>query len=194
MSERGKPDEPSVGDLLAGWRNREPEARDRLLPLVYDELHRLAHRYMKDERGDHTLQTTALINEMYVRLVGLERMEFRDRAHFIAMAATLMRQVLVDHARRAARDKRGGGVCVTSLDDHDVAGSDRSIDVVALDQALDRLAVLDAQQSRVVELRFFGGLSVEETAEALDISPATVKREWAMAKAWLHQQLAAGAP
>jgi RNA polymerase sigma factor (TIGR02999 family) len=181
-------DESRIADLLAGWKKQDPAARDELVAMVYGELRRLAHHYMNNERGGHTLQTTALVNEMYVRLVGLDRMQFRDRAHFIAMAATLMRQVLVDYARRAARDKRGGGMSVTSLDGHDVAVSG-AFEVVALDQALTRLASLDPQQARVVELRFFGGLSVDEAAEALGVSAATVKREWAMAKAWLHQQL-----
>ena len=175
--------------LLEGWKNRDPAARDQLVAIVYDELKRLAHHYMRNERGGHSLQTTALINEMYLRLVGLDRLQFRDRAHFIAMAATLMRQVLVDYARHAARDKRGGGASVTSLDGHDVAASGGAFEVVALDEALTRLATLDPQQARVVELRFFGGLSVAEAADALGVSAATVKREWAMAKAWLHQQL-----
>jgi RNA polymerase sigma factor (TIGR02999 family) len=177
-----------VSALLAAWTNRDAGARDALLPVVYDELRRLAQHYMRDEREGHTLQATALVNEAYLRLVGLDRMQWRDRAHFFAMAATLMRRVLVDHARERGRDKRGGGVSVTSLDDHIVAPR-REVDVVALDEALERLAVLDARQSQIVELRFFGGLSVEETAEALGISPATVKREWASAKAWLYQQL-----
>jgi RNA polymerase sigma factor (TIGR02999 family) len=184
-------DDSRIAALLEGWRQRDPAARDQLVAVVYDELRRLAHHYMKNERDGHALQTTALINEMYLRLVGLDRMQLRDRSHFIAMAATLMRQVLVDYARRAAREKRGGGVSVTSLDGHDVAAGGGAFEVVALDEALTRLAVLDSQQARVVELRFFGGLSVEETADALSVSAATVKREWAMAKAWLHQQLTA---
>jgi RNA polymerase sigma factor (TIGR02999 family) len=155
---------------------------------VYDELHRLAHHYMRGERREHTLQTTALVNEAYIRLVDLDRMQWRDRAHFFAMAATLMRRILVDYARERSRDKRGGGVSVTSLDEQ-VAVSKASVDIVALDEALDRLAAMDHQQSQIVELRFFSGLTIEETAEALDLSPATVKREWTSAKAWLHQQL-----
>jgi RNA polymerase sigma factor (TIGR02999 family) len=177
-----------VSQLLAAWTNRDSAARDALLPVVYDELHRLAHHYMHGERRGHTLQTTALVNEAYIRLVDLDRMQWRDRAHFFAMAATLMRRILVDHARERSRDKRGGGVSVTSLDEQ-VAVSKASVDVVALDEALDRLAAMDRQQSQIVELRFFSGLTIEETAEALDLSPATVKREWTSAKAWLHQQL-----
>ena len=178
-----------ISQLLEAWSRQEPGARGRLLPLLYLELRNLAGHYMRGERIGHTLQATALVNEMYLRLVGLDRMQWRDRAHFIAMAATLMRRVLIDYARGAARDKRGAGVNVTSLDGHDVAAPGTAVDIVALDEALTKLAALDPRQSQVVELRFFGGLSVEETAEVLAISPATVKREWAMAKAWLHQQL-----
>jgi RNA polymerase sigma factor (TIGR02999 family) len=187
-SERDASRRQQVSQLLAAWTNRDSAARDALLPIVYDELHRLAHHYMRGERQEHTLQTTALVNEAYIRLVDLDRMQWRDRAHFFAMAATLMRRILVDYARERSRDKRGGGVSVTSLDEQ-VAVSKASVDVVALDQALDRLAAMDLQQSQIVELRFFSGLTIEETAEALDLSPATVKREWTSAKAWLHQQL-----
>jgi RNA polymerase sigma factor (TIGR02999 family) len=187
-SERDASRRQQVSQLLAAWTNRDSAARDALLPVVYDELHRLAHHYMRGERQGHTLQTTALVNEAYIRLVDLDRMQWRDRAHFFAMAATLMRRILVDYARERSRDKRGGGVSVTSLDDQ-VAVSKASVDVVALDEALDRLAAMDRQQSQIVELRFFSGLTIEETAEALDLSPATVKREWTSAKAWLHQQL-----
>ena len=146
---------------------------------------------MKGERQNHTLQPTALVNEMYLRLANIDRMQWRDRAHFVAMAATLMRRVLVDYARASARDKRGGQISVTSLGDDDVVAAGQAMDVVALDEALAALAAIDQRQSQVVELRFFGGLTVEETAEALHISPATVKREWTMAKAWLHDQLRA---
>jgi RNA polymerase sigma factor (TIGR02999 family) len=190
-SERDASRRQQVSQLLAAWTNRDSAARDALLPIVYDELHRLAHHYMRGERHEHTLQTTALVNEAYIRLVDLDRMQWRDRAHFFAMAATLMRRILVDYARERSRDKRGGGVSVTSLDEQ-VAVSKASVDVVALDQALDRLAAMDLQQSQIVELRFFSGLTIEETAEALDLSPATVKREWTSARAWLHQQLGGG--
>jgi RNA polymerase sigma factor (TIGR02999 family) len=159
------------------------------MPIVYEELRRLAHHYMRGEREAHTLQTTALVNEAYLRLAGIDGLQWRDRAHFFAMAATLMRRVLVDHARQRGRDKRGAGVSVTSLDDHAIAATP-AVDVVALDEALERLAAVDPQQSRVVELRFFAGLSVQETAEALGISAATVKRDWSTAKLWLYNELA----
>ena len=177
-----------IAEVLADWANRDPVARDRLVPIVYEELRRLAHHYMRNEREGHTLQTTALVNELYLRLAGIDAVQWRDRTHFFAMAATLMRRVLVDYARQRARDKRGGGLSVTSLDEHVIAPQ-RAVDVVALDEALERLATVDPQQSRVVELRFFVGLSVQETAEALGISPATVKRDWATAKLWLYHEL-----
>ena len=164
------------------------------MPIVYAELRRLAHHYMKGERAGHTLQTTALVNEMYLRLVGLERMQWRDRAHFVAMAATLMRRVLVDYARRNAREKRGGAIVLTSLDGHDVAidaPTGDGVDVVELDKALIALSEMDPRQGQVVELRFFGGMTIEQTAEALGISPGTVKREWATAKLWLYHRLSA---
>ena len=177
-----------ISQLLADWANRDPAAREQLVPIVYEELRRLAHHYMRGERDGHTLQTTALVNEAYLRLAGIDALQWRDRAHFFAMAATLMRRVLVDYARQRGRDKRGAGVSVTSLDENAVAPQP-AVDVVALDEALERLAAVDPQQSRVVELRFFAGLSVEETAEALGISPATVKRDWATAKLWLYNEL-----
>lgn len=181
-----------IARLLAGWTNRDPAARDRLVAIVYEELHRVARQHLRRERPGHTLQTTALINEVYLRLAGLERMQWRDRAHFFAMVSTLMRRVLVDYARERGRDKRGAGVSVTSLDGHEAAGPTASLDVVALDEALARLAEIDARQAGIVELRFFGGLTIEETAEALELSPATVKREWASARAWLYHQITGG--
>jgi RNA polymerase sigma factor (TIGR02999 family) len=177
-----------VSHLLAAWKNRDSTAREQLVPIVYEELRRLAHYYMRGERAGHTLQTTALVNELYLRLAGIDGVQWRDRAHFFALAATLMRRVLVDYARLRGRDKRGGGVSVTSLDENAVAPQS-AVDVIALDDALERLASVDPQQSRVVELRFFAGLSVDETAEALGISPATVKRDWATAKLWLYNEL-----
>ena len=177
-----------VAQLLADWANHDPDALDRLVPLVYNELRRLAHYHMNGERGGHTLQTTALVNEVYLRFAGIKGLQWRDRAHFFAMAGTLMRRVLVDYARRQRRDKRGGGVSVISLDGTAVSASP-SVDFEALDEALQRLAGVDPQQCRIVELRFFGGLSIEETAEAVGISPATVKRDWTTAKAWLHHEL-----
>jgi RNA polymerase sigma factor (TIGR02999 family) len=183
----------SVSQLLADWAAQDPGALDRLVPLVYEELRRLAHYHMNGERAGHTLQTTALVNEVYLRLAGIKGLQWRDRAHFFAMAGTLMRRVLVDYARQQKREKRGGGVSVTSLDGHDVtpAPSVDGVDVEALDEALERLSGVDPQQCRIVELRFFGGLSIEETAEALGISPATVKRDWTTAKTWLHHELTA---
>ena len=190
-SNKPMPEDRNVTDLLKAWSRREPGARDLVVAAMYDELRRLAHAQMRGEQPGHALQTTALINEMYLRLAGVERMQWRDRTHFLAMAATLMRRVLVEYARAAAAEKRGGGVSVTSLDGAEVAASNSAVDVVALDDALTRLAALDPQQSRIVELRFFAGMSVEETANALEISSTTVKREWAMARAWLHRQLTA---
>jgi RNA polymerase sigma factor (TIGR02999 family) len=177
-----------ISQLLADWANRDPAAREQLVPIVYEELRRLAHHYMRGERAGHTLQTTALVNEVYLRLAGIDALRWRDRVHFFAMADTLMRRVLVDYARQRGREKRGGGLSVTSLDENAVAAQP-AVDIVALDEALARLAAVDPQQSRVVELRFFAGLSVDETAEALDISPATVKRDWATAKLWLYNEL-----
>jgi len=177
-----------VSRLLADWSKEDPAARDALVAIVYKELQRLAHHYMQGERANHTLQTTALVNEAYLRLTDLTRMQWRNRAHFFAMAATLMRRVLVDHARDRARDKRGGGVVFTALEDEPMAAPS-SIDALELDEALDRLATIDPQHARIVELRYFAGLTIEETSEALSISPATVKREWTFARAWLHHQL-----
>ena len=177
-----------ISQLLADWANRDPTAREQLVPIVYEELRRLAHHHMRGERAGHTLQTTALVNEVYLRLAGIDGLRWRDRAHFFAMAATLMRRVLVDYARQKGREKRGAGVSVISLDENAVAAQP-AVDIVALDEALAQLATVDPQQSRVVELRFFAGLSVEETAEALGISPATVKRDWATAKLWLYNEL-----
>jgi RNA polymerase sigma factor (TIGR02999 family) len=168
-------------------KTRDSDAAD-LVPVVYAELRRLAHHYMRGERAGHTLQTTALINEVYLRLAGLDELRWRDRTHFFAMAATLMRRVLVDYARQRGRAKRGAGISLTSPDEN-AAAPQPEVDIVALDEALQRLAAVDPQQSRVVELRFFAGLSVEQTAEALGISPATVKRDWATAKLWLYNEL-----
>ena len=180
-----------VSRLLAAWSAHDPQARDALIPIVHEELRRLAHRYMRGERAGHTLQTTALVNEAYMRLVDVERIEWRGRGHFFAMAAMLMRRILVDHARDRDRDKRGGNVILTSFGDKPIAAPP-GLDVLALDEALDRLSAMDPQQARIVELRFFAGMTIEETADALDISPATVKRDWTWAKAWLHQQLSGG--
>jgi RNA polymerase sigma-70 factor (ECF subfamily) len=161
---------------------------DALVSILYDELHRLAHHYMRMEHAGHTLQTTAVVNEAYLRLVEIDRIRWQDRTHFVAMAATAMRRVLVDHARAQARDKRGGGVAITSLD-ADVSAPEPNVDVLALNEALDRLATLDPNQARLVELRYFAGLTIDEVAAALGVSAGTVKRDWAIAKAWLYREL-----
>ncbi|MEO8521018.1 MAG: sigma-70 family RNA polymerase sigma factor [Acidobacteriota bacterium] len=188
------PNRPSRGEIsqiLEGWANRDAAARDQLVSLIYDELHRLAHHYMRGERPGHTLQTTALVHEAYLRLVDVDRIQWRDRAHFFAMAATTMRRILVDHARGQARDKRGGGVVITQLE-ADVAAPEADVDVVALDAALERLSAIDAQQAKVVEFRYFAGMTIDETAAALEVSSGTVKRDWTVAKAWLYRELRTG--
>jgi len=176
-------------DLLLSWRQGDAAALDRLVPLVYDELRRVARRRLRGESPGHALQSTALVHEVYLRLVDVDRMTFTSRAHFFGVAATLMRQILVDHARRQAADKRGGGATMLSLDEALPAVQTSSIDVLALDQALDALSAIDSRQCRVVELRFFAGLTIDEAATALGTSPATVEREWVLAKAWLFRRL-----
>ena len=178
-----------VTELLLSWRQGDAQALDRLIPLVYDELRRVARHHLQREQPGHALQATALVHEVYLRLVDVERLTLKNRAHFFAVAAKLMRQILVDHARRQHAGKRGGGATMMSLDDVSPAAQPASVDVLALDQALAVLASIDARQSRVVELRFFAGLNIDETAEALGMSPATVEREWALAKAWLFRRL-----
>ena len=168
---------------------KDKESLDKLMPAVYDELRRQAARYLRREQPGHTLQTTALIHEAYVRLVDQHNVQWQNRAHFFGVAAQMMRRILVDHARTKKRAKRGGSDIRISLNDGTVAVKGQDLDVVEVDEALTRLAKIDEQQSRVVELRFFSGLTVEETAEVMGISPATVKREWSMAKAWLHREL-----
>lgn len=175
--------------LLIDWSNGDRAALDKLIPVVEDELRRLAHRYMNHERVGHTLQTTALVNEAYVRLVNRKNVQWQNRAHFFGIAAHLMRTILVDHARSHACAKRGGGADKLELDAAMVVTQQKAAEVIALDEALQQLAMIDPQQSRIVELRFFGGLTVEEAAEVLHISPATVKREWSTAKAWLYREL-----
>jgi RNA polymerase sigma factor (TIGR02999 family) len=184
------PSPPQVTQLLLAWSNGDQAAREQLIPLVYGELRRLAHHYMRRERSNHTLQTTALVHEVYLRLAGIDAMRWRDRVHFFATAATLMRRVLVDYARQRGRDKRGADVPNTPLDEN-LAAPQPAIDIVALDETLEQLAAVDPRQARIVELRFFAGLTVDDTAEALGISPATVKRDWATAKLWLYNQLRA---
>jgi RNA polymerase sigma factor (TIGR02999 family) len=178
-----------VTELLRSWRKGDAAALDRLIPLVHGELRRVAHAHFRREQPDHTLQATALVHEVYLRLVTLDRITLNDRTHFFAVAARLMRQVLVDHARRKRADKRGGAATMVSLDDVSPVSSTPIVDVLALDQALDALSSRDARQCRVVELRYFAGLSIDETAEAIGVSTATVEREWTIAKAWLHRRL-----
>jgi RNA polymerase sigma-70 factor, ECF subfamily len=183
-----------VTQLLIDWRSGDTGAGDRLLASVYDELHRQAERAMRRENELHTLQATALVNEAYLRLVDQSRVEWKNRAHFFGVAAQVMRRILVDHARGRLADKRGAGAQRITLDDGNVGAVDEQaggVDLLDLHDALERLAAMDATQARVVELRYFSGLNIEETAEALDISPATVKREWAVARAWLRRELAA---
>jgi len=180
---------PDVTGLLAAWRAGDASAHEQLLPAIYDELRRQAARAMRREGDAHTLQATALVHEAYLRLVDQRRVEWRSRAHFFGVAAQMMRRVLVDHARARLADKRGGALQRVTLGDVGPDESDRELDVLALHDALERLAALDPRQARLVELRYFGGLGIEDTAEALSISPATVKREWAVARAWLRREL-----
>ncbi len=177
-----------VTRLLVQWADGDRQAMEDLLPLVYDELRRLASSYLRRENPGHTLQSTALVHEAYLRLVDQD-VNWQSRAHFFGIAAQMMRRILVDHARAKNAEKRGDGACKVTLDEGLVSSESRDLDVLALDEALFRLAQLDKQQSQIVELRFFGGLSIEDTAEILKISPATVKRDWAMAKAWLYREM-----
>jgi RNA polymerase sigma factor (TIGR02999 family) len=178
-----------VTQLLIAWNKGDQAALDQLLPVVYDELRRLARSYLRRERPDHTLQATALVHEAYLRLIEQERVTWQNRAHFFGIAAQLMRRILVNHAVAKRTEKRGGFVERLALDEAVSFAEQRDIDLVALDDALKALEALDPQQSRVVELRFFGGLSIEETAEVLGISPATIKREWNTAKLWLRREI-----
>jgi RNA polymerase sigma factor (TIGR02999 family) len=178
-----------VTGLLRAWNSGHPEALDELMPLVYAELHRLARASLRRERPDHTLQATALVNEAYVRLVGQTRVRWQNRAQFFGTAAQFMRRILVDHARDRVSAKRGGRSLRIDLDEALISTRQRGIDLLALDAALERLEQLDARQSRLVVFRFFGGLTIEETAAVLDISPATAKREWVTARMWLRREL-----
>jgi RNA polymerase sigma factor (TIGR02999 family) len=180
---------PDATDLLRAWSNGDRSAFDQLIPLVDKELRTLADRYMRQERPDHTLQTTALVNEAYVRLIDVNRIAWQSRTHFLAVAAQTMRRILVDFARRRGRQKRGGELVLVTLDEARDVGQERATDLVALDDALTALAAFDDRMSQVVELRFFGGLTVEETADALRVSPETVMRDWKTAKAWLLREL-----
>ena len=175
---------------LREWSDGNREALDELMPLVYTELHRQAARFLRRERPDHTLQTTALIHETYIKLVDQHEVTWENRAHFFAIAANLMRRILVDYARARGREKRGGGCLKLPLEEAALAVSnEKNIDLMALDEALNRLSELDERQARIVELRYFSGLSLEETAAALKISRTTTAEDWAMAKAWLHREL-----
>lgn len=188
-----EPDEKRVMDatgLLRAWNDGDESALNQLMPLIERELHRLARAYMQRERQGHTLQATALVNEVFLRLANGSTPEWRDRAHFVGIAARLMRRVLVDHARSRGYQKRGGGAQPVPLDEAMAVTSEMTIEVLAVDRALDAFAQIDARKSQVVELRFFGGLSVEETAEVLGISVETVKRDWRFAKLWLARELA----
>ena len=180
-----------VSVLLRAWSDGDQTALEKLTPIVYDELHVLARRYMRRERPGHSLQTTALVNEAYMRLVDYKRMQWQDRSHFFAVSAQVMRRILVEHARRHNL-KRGGGVQHISLDEAAMVGGNADYDLVALDDAMNSLARIDPRKVRVVEMRFFGGLGVEEIAEVLKVSSITVKRDWRAAKAWLYRELAAG--
>ena len=182
----------NVTELLLSWGQGDTAALDRLVPLLYDDLRRVARGHLRRERPGHSLQATALVHEVFLRLVDVDRMTVKSRTHFFALSARLMRQILVDHARRQRASKRGSGATVISLNEAAAAAaapSTSSVDVLALDEALETLSSLDVRQCRVVELRFFAGLNIPETADALGVSTATVEREWAMAKAWLHRQL-----
>ena len=175
--------------LLAAWGNGDRATLDQLMPLVYDELRRIAHRHLGRERDGHTLQSAALVNEAYLKMLGGQQVDWQNRAHFFAVASQLMRMILVDYARTRNRKRRRGGAQHVSLDDALAMASEQSAELVALDDALKDLAAFDERKSKVAELRFFGGLSVEETAEVLHVSPVTVMREWRLAKAWLYREL-----
>jgi RNA polymerase sigma factor (TIGR02999 family) len=183
------PSPHEVTQLLVAWSNGDQIARDQLMSVVYQELHRLAHRYMQRESPGHTLQTSALVNEAFLRLVDQKDVRWQNRAHFYGIAAQMMRRILVDYARSRRYAKRGGGAPEMSLDEALIVSDERSAEVVALDETLQRLAEFDPRKSQIVEFRFFGGLSIEETAEILAVSPGTVMRDWTLAKAWLRREM-----
>jgi RNA polymerase sigma factor (TIGR02999 family) len=191
VTQSGDTSAGDISGILRAWSDGDQSALDRLTPIVYDELRRLARRYMRHERPGHSLQTAALVNEAYLRLVDYERMQWQNRAHFFAVSAQLMRRILVDHARRHNL-KRGGGVEHVALEEAAVGGGGQGPDLVALDDAMNALARIDPRKVQVVEMRFFGGLSVEEIAEVLKISAITVKRDWRLARAWLYRELTGG--
>lgn len=182
-------DTAAITDLLIAWSDGHREALDRLAPIVYEDLRRLAAGYMRREPAGHALQPTALVHEAYLRLIDQRQVQWRNRAHFFGVAAQMMRRILVDHARKRLADKRGGAVTIVALDEVSPAGQSNTVDVLALDQALDQLTAVDARLCRVVELKYFAGLNIDETASALDVSRATVERDWTVAKAWLLQRL-----
>ena len=192
MSDPASPSH-DVTQLLVSWSEGDPKALEALTPLVYDELRTLAGRYLRRERPDHTLQSTALVHEAYLRMVDQRQVRWQNRAHFFGVAAQIIRRILVDHARSHKAEKRGADAVKLSLDEAMAVPEERQVDLVALDDSLNSLASFDVQQGRIVELRFFGGLSIEETAAVLGVSPATVKRDWAMAKAWLYREIS-GSP
>jgi RNA polymerase sigma factor (TIGR02999 family) len=175
--------------LLLDWREGDQEALNRLIPLVHQELKRLARHYMRRERAGHTLQTSALVNEAYIQLIDYKRVQWKDRSHFLAVAAQVMRRILIDYARSRQSLKRGAGARKVSLDEAATLADERAAEMIALDEALTSLAKLDPRKSRIVELRYFGGLEIEETAQVIGISPATVKREWNSARLWLHREI-----
>jgi len=181
-----------VTHLLADWGKGDRSALDKLFPLVHDELRRIARRQMNQERAGHTLQATALVNEAYLKLAGQQPFEWQNRGHFFAVCSQVMRHILIDHARAHARDKRGGGAIQVSLDDAELMSHEQAEHLVALDEALNFLERVDLQKSKIVELRYFGGLNIEETAEVLDISPRTVRREWQRSKVWLYRMITEG--
>ena len=185
-------DDHRVTELLLGWSEGDDESRERLMDIVYQELRRIAGAQLRGERSGHTLQATALVNEAYLRLVDQNRVQWKNRAHFFGIAARLMRRILVDHARRQRAEKRGGGATVLVINEDVVAGPERDFDLVALDDALEKLQSFDARAAHLVELRFFGGLTIEETSEVMELSPATIKREWSTARAWLHHEIVSG--
>lgn len=185
MSEK----EEGITELLGQWRNGDAQALDRLIPLVYGELHRLAHRYLGSERRGHTLQSTELLHEAYLRLAGHNRIQWQSRAHFYGVAAALIRNILVDYARTRGAAKRGGDACLLSLDAALDVAERRDVDLLALDRALVKLSRHDAELCKLLELRFFGGLTIEETAAVLNVSDSTVKRQWILAKTWIFREL-----
>jgi RNA polymerase sigma-70 factor (ECF subfamily) len=183
------PSPHEVTQLLKDWSSGNQAALDKLTPLIYEELHRLAHQYMRRENPGHVLQTSALVNEAYLRLIDQKQVQWENRAHFFGIAAQLMRRILIDYARKRNNARRGGGARHVPLDEALIALHEQAADVLALDEALNNLTTIDLRQSQIVEQRFFGGLSIEETAEVLKVSPGTVMREWTFAKAWLQREM-----